>query len=233
MYRRRMRMGLCLTLSLALIGCGDDAPTGQGGAGQGTTSSTLSSTATSLGEGGSGAVCTDAAPAMEVTIVLRNDSSERIWLRDGGYPDTAYFFDVEEKRVPRCPCIGMSFCKSSGSSSEWSTEVGFLDPGAEYRTTWQALLYENAQAGCTFEDDCSRCGDGTCQLGVVPLPGPLEVKGFAYADDECFDCECDASLGELCSFTFDQEAPMLDEPIEATAILQYGTDDEVVVSFTD
>src|SRR5690606_17447984 len=111
-------------------------------------------------------------------------------------------FDVEEKMVARCPCLFTNFCKSSGASNESTTEIGFLEPGAEYRTTWQALLYEDASSSCTFEDDdCSSCGGGACQLGVVPPPGPLEVKGFAFADDECFACECDASQGEFCTFS--------------------------------
>lgn len=235
-----MRTLLLLAAAAAIAGCGDDTQAGQGGAGgaastaTGTTSaSTTTSTTSSQGGGGAAPVCTNAEPGPDVEIVLRNDTSQRIWLRKGGSPDGPDLFDVEGQSTPVCPCIGSNFCKSSGASSEWSDYVGFLDPGAEHTLPWPAVLYQNAAAGCGFEGECTTCGAGACQLGVVPLPRSLTVVGFAFADDTCDGCECDASTDDFCEFTFDGGGPVLQEPIEATATLAYPDATSVVVAFQD
>ncbi len=233
-----MRIHFLLAAGIIVAGCGDDTTTGQGGGGganttttSGTTSTTTS-TASSQGGGGAAPVCTDAAPGDEVMIVLRNDTTARIWLRRSGFPGGVDLFDVEGRRAAPCPCIGTSFCKSSGASTEGSDFIGYLDPGAEHSEAWSALLYQDAAAGCGFEGECDSCGHGACQLGVIPSAGPLSVVGFAFADETCDGCDCDASTGDFCEFTFDGGGPVLMDSIEATATLDYPAA-SVVVAFQD
>lgn len=225
-------------LVVALAGCGDDTTDpgtgGGGGSGGGsstitTTSTTTTSTTTSTTtttSTGPDATCEDAAPS-PTDVVIRNDSSERIFLAD--FPDYSGvdlgWFDIDESEAG-CPCLKPAFC-STGSSNESGPSIGYLDPGSEMTVPWQGLIFAEAEASCGHTEGCV--------LDVAPAAGPLTFRVTGYRTAECATvegCECDLATGEPCYTGIDAPGTV-EDPIEVTASVTAPVEGPVSIVFTD
>lgn len=234
----RLALPGCLVLVAALAACGDDTSDpgtgGGGGSGGGgstttstsTTSPTTTTTTTTTTSTGTAAICEDAGPS-PVDVVIRNDSSERLFLSDSpdySGPDFGWF-DIDESTAG-CPCLVPAFC-STGSSNESGPAIGYLDPGAELTVPWQGWILAEADASCGHTEGCV--------LYVTPPEGPLTFRVTGYRTAECATvegCECDLATGEPCYTGIDAPGTV-DDPVETTVTVTAPVDGPVTLVFTD